>query len=79
KRLNAVKTARVASLSGLKTLSFPHTARSYETLCLLDITTRRTGITYWSKNKSVSLSTDKIFNVEALENLMQIISNGGAP
>jgi hypothetical protein len=26
----AVKTARVASLSGLKTLSFPLTARSYE-------------------------------------------------
>ncbi|MBD2276815.1 MAE_28990/MAE_18760 family HEPN-like nuclease [Aphanizomenon flos-aquae] len=28
----AVKTARVASLSGLKTLSFPLTARSYEKL-----------------------------------------------
>jgi len=31
RRLTAVKTARVASLSGLKTLSFPHTVRSYET------------------------------------------------
>jgi hypothetical protein len=28
----AVKTARVASLSGLKTLSFPLTARSYDFL-----------------------------------------------
>jgi hypothetical protein len=27
KFLNAVKTARVASLSGLKTLSFPHPVR----------------------------------------------------
>ncbi|MBS3028124.1 MAG: DUF4365 domain-containing protein [Dolichospermum sp. DET50] len=31
------------------------------------------------ESKSVRLSRDKIFNVEALTNLMQIISNGGAP
>jgi len=31
------------------------------------------------KSKSLRLSRDKIFNVEALESLMKIISNGGAP
>ncbi|MBE9258927.1 MULTISPECIES: DUF4365 domain-containing protein [Dolichospermum] len=31
------------------------------------------------ESKSVRLSRDKIFNVEALESLMQIISNGGTP